>query len=342
MKKFGIIGSPVSHSASPGIFSAGYKGKPYTYDKIECDVFEEAYRKFLDNYDGINVTAPYKELAFAKADIRSEECERIGATNLIVKTPEGTKAYNSDYYGIVLSILHACRQPQCAAEQAASSASDTAPAASPAATSAAGSASDDVSPFAGLPARPTPEECREILDGKLKTALIVGCGGAGKAAIIAALNLGLKTTLMNRSIEKAEAIAAREPSLIVRPLSDFAECFAASDLVIYTIPGPIDALQEISTPHAGRPAAAAAPAAHQAAAPTAAQNAAPAARKLVIEANYRNPSFNEEFMAGVKANYPEVEFIPGKHWLLYQAYAGYDLFTGEAPDFNAMARHIGL
>jgi hypothetical protein len=101
--KFGLIGHPIGHSLSPALFKAGYDGK-YTYDLIETPDFEEAYQRFLNDYDGINVTAPFKELAIRKADILSEECKAIGATNLLIKTPEGIKAYNSDFLGVRLWI----------------------------------------------------------------------------------------------------------------------------------------------------------------------------------------------------------------------------------------------
>ena len=103
MKKFGLIGHPIEHSLSPALFKAGYDGK-YPYDLIQTADFEEAYARFLEGYDGINVTAPFKELAIKKADILSEECQKIGATNLLIKTPEGIKAHNSDYLGLRLWI----------------------------------------------------------------------------------------------------------------------------------------------------------------------------------------------------------------------------------------------
>ena len=95
MKKFGLIGHPIARSLSPVLFNAAYEGK-YPYDLIQGDDFEVSYQKFLDEYDGINVTAPFKEQAFAKADILSEECRLAKAANILVKTPEGVKAYNSD------------------------------------------------------------------------------------------------------------------------------------------------------------------------------------------------------------------------------------------------------
>ena len=113
IKRFGLIGHPIAHSLSPALFKAGYDGR-YPYELIETADFEEAYARFLEGYDGINVTAPFKELAYAKAEILTDECKTIGATNLLVKTPEGIKAYNSDYLGVrmwlkeVADVLSGC------------------------------------------------------------------------------------------------------------------------------------------------------------------------------------------------------------------------------------------
>ena len=48
MKKFGLIGHPITHSQSPALFKAGYGGK-YAYDLIEGEVFEASSHKFLDS-----------------------------------------------------------------------------------------------------------------------------------------------------------------------------------------------------------------------------------------------------------------------------------------------------
>ena len=50
--KFGLIGHPIEHSLSPTLFKAAYDGK-YQYDLIQTSDFEEAYRRFLEEYDGI-------------------------------------------------------------------------------------------------------------------------------------------------------------------------------------------------------------------------------------------------------------------------------------------------
>lgn len=98
-KKFGIIGDPVAHSLSPVLFRAAYGGR-YAYELIEGADFEASWHRFLDAYAGINVTAPFKIAALGRSDVPSPECLRIGATNLVVKTPDGTAAFNSDYRGV--------------------------------------------------------------------------------------------------------------------------------------------------------------------------------------------------------------------------------------------------
>ena len=97
--KFGLIGDPIAHSLSPALFKAGYNGR-WAYDLIEGSDFENSFQRFMKEYQGINVTAPFKEMAFARADILSEECRLIGAANILVKTSDGVLACNSDFLGV--------------------------------------------------------------------------------------------------------------------------------------------------------------------------------------------------------------------------------------------------
>ena len=169
MDRFGLIGWPVAHSQSPALFSAAYGGR-YPYDLIETPDFEQAWARFLAGYKAVNVTAPFKENAFARADWKSPECGRIGATNLVVRTPEGVKAYNSDYLG-VKSLLE-------------------------------------------------PLGCR--------TAAVIGYGGAGKAALAAAEDLGLDTRLY-RHVEIADGVSA--------------------DVIIYTLPRAVPGIGRLDCAH---------------------------------------------------------------------------------------------
>ena len=248
--RFGLIGHPIAHSLSPALFKAGYEGR-YPYELIEGENFEESYKKFLEEYDGINVTAPFKELAFAKADILSPECESVGATNLLVKTPLGVKAFNSDFLGVRMWLE---------------------------------------------------EVAAEVLTEKI-AVLIVGLGGAGKAAAAAAESLGMKVVRMNRTVRDEKT----------RPLDDFKECFREADIIIYNIPTAIQALYELTD-----------------------KDFTPGKPKFILEANYKDPSFGKEILAKMQTANPLARYTGGKTWLLYQAVTGYEIFTGEKPDLAGM------
>ena len=278
MKRFGLIGHPIAHSLSPALFKAGYDGR-YPYELIETADFEEAYARFLEGYDGINVTAPFKELAFAKAEILTEECKTIGATNLLVKTPEGIKAYNSDYLGVRMWLAEVAeglkRTPPTPMEWAPPP------------------AARGVARFSNPPQPPQ----------KFKT-LIVGLGGAGKAAAAAAESLGMEVIRMNRTIKDDTT----------RPLDDFRECFREADIIIYNIPAAISALNKLTD-----------------------NDFTPGKPKFILEANYKNPSFDKDLIGRMNTANPQVEYTGGKTWLLYQAVTGYELFTGEKPDLAMMS-----
>lgn len=285
MKKFGLIGYPISHSLSPALFKAGYDGR-YPYELIETPDFEEAYQRFLNEYDGINVTAPFKEAAYAKADIISEECRLIEASNLLVKTPDGIAAYNSDYRGL----LHWLKSLAIPSEQ-------------------------PLSPAARGAACLCTPHCHQTSTIKV---LIVGLGGAGKAAAAAAWKAGLDVTLMNRNISKAEVMAARLGKRVTAsPLTDFCNCFNEADIVIYNLPVRLPALEDLQN------------------IPNKKTN-----RKFLLEANYKNPSFDEELLNTLRHNGMDIEYHGGRTWLLLQALTGYELFTGEKPDLSKMTGQI--
>ena len=279
--KFGLIGHPIEHSLSPALFKAGYDGK-YPYDLIEEQDFEKAYQRFLTEYDGINVTSPFKETALLKADIVSDECRMIGATNLLVKTDAGVTAYNSDYRGLVLLL-----ETFHPADRAA----------------------DGVLPPWPQGVGPTHREgFRQRLcpaDGRERyRALIVGMGGAGKAAAAASRTLGYETILMNRT----------QYSPDILPLETFREEFRKADILIYNLPVAIPQLEELSD-----------------------EDFTPGRTKILLEANYRNPSFSKVAIDRAINASPTFRHIKGEAWLLYQAVAGYELFTGEKPDLSRMS-----
>ena len=58
--KFALIGHPVAGSLSPRLFAAAYDGR-YPYDLVDRERFEDAWDVFLNEYQGVNVTAPFKQ-----------------------------------------------------------------------------------------------------------------------------------------------------------------------------------------------------------------------------------------------------------------------------------------
>ena len=100
MDRFGLIGFPISHSLSPMFFRQAY-GDRFAYDLLEHRDFEGAWKEFTEGpYRAVNVTAPFKTEAAARADIVSPEVERTSAANILLKTEDGIAAYNSDYLGL--------------------------------------------------------------------------------------------------------------------------------------------------------------------------------------------------------------------------------------------------
>jgi shikimate 5-dehydrogenase len=130
--------------------------------------------------------------------------------------------------------------------------------------------------------------------------LIVGLGGAGKAAAAAAESLGMEVIRMNRTVRDSTT----------HPLDEFRQYFREADIIIYNIPTAIPELKELTESDfaADRP-------------------------KHILEANYKDPSMAEILKPfGSKAVY-----TGGRTWLLYQAVTGYEILTGEKPDLRRMS-----
>jgi shikimate dehydrogenase len=110
MKKYGLIGYPLSHSFSKGYFSGKFmqeKIQDTVYDNFELkDVSQIKELLFYDTeLLGLNVTIPYKQSIMPYLDIIDPVATRVGAVNVIKKLGNGIlKGYNSDYYGFRISL----------------------------------------------------------------------------------------------------------------------------------------------------------------------------------------------------------------------------------------------
>ena len=230
--KLGIIGNPVSHSQSPRLFAQMCPGQG-TYDKIEEPDFEKAYEKFLEGYDAVNVTMPFKELAYYKCKPGSDAVRTIKAVNILKKEGDAVVGYNSDYLGV-----------------------------------------------------------RQMLEERVRPGcrlLVVGCGGAAKAAAVAAVDAGCKVSMTNRSYEKCYSFVRHSP-LDIDVLELDKVSLEKFDFVIYAIPAPVAEIERWNF-----------------------------AGKSVLEANYASPCLRERVEAdGGK-------YIEGILWLEAQAVAGFKI-----------------
>lgn len=242
--KYGLIGFPIAHSKSPELFRAAYPDRPeMTYDLIEEDDFERAYRRFEKDYEAVNVTAPFKGDAFRKVDIADTIARELYAVNILKKKDGKIYGYNSDFWALK-KMLAPYAQP-----------------------------------------------------GKRPKVLVIGCGGAAKAAALAALKLRMSVTVANRDFRKAREFCFTGGGMIPVRLEQAAELAGLMDILIYTLPLRTDLVDRL-----------------------------PLEGRVVVEPNYKDPCLREMCEAA------GATYISGMDWLGEQAVAGYQLMTGIEPD----------
>lgn len=157
--RFALLGNPVAHSKSPLLHAAAYRalGLPHTYEALatepnDLEARVDALRR--GDFAGLNVTVPYKQRVLDFVDERDDSVELVLAANTLVRTPEGrVRAYNTDAPALAVELVELARAQ-------ARSTGEPEPLAP--------------SPFEG------------------KTAVVVGSGGAARAAMAAlAKSLGV-------------------------------------------------------------------------------------------------------------------------------------------------------
>ena len=107
-KRCGLIGEKLGHSFSPAIH-----GKLADYEYKLYELSPEQVGPFLEKkeYDGLNVTIPYKKTVIPYCDELTEAARSIGSVNTIVKRPDGTLlGHNTDYDGFMWLLKNAGAQ----------------------------------------------------------------------------------------------------------------------------------------------------------------------------------------------------------------------------------------
>ena len=110
--QYTVIGNPIKHSQSPMIHQAfaDQTGHAITYTRTlgRTEHFAEDVRAFIAaGGKGLNVTVPFKQLAFDLADTLSPHAEAAGAVNTLSVQPDGTLfGDNTDGIGLVQDLQH--------------------------------------------------------------------------------------------------------------------------------------------------------------------------------------------------------------------------------------------
>src|SRR5690606_13838212 len=109
MRKFGLIGHPLTHSFSKKYFEEkfekeGIEGCSYELFDIPNAFDLEEILSEDPEIEGINVTIPHKEDVIALMDDLEEACEEIGAVNCIHIQDGIRTGYNTDYIGFKNSL----------------------------------------------------------------------------------------------------------------------------------------------------------------------------------------------------------------------------------------------
>ena len=94
--KFCLIGEKLSHSYSAKIHN--YSGLDYVLTEVAKDGLEDFVRN--SDYDGFNVTIPYKKDIMKYLDGISETAKKAGAVNTVVKRNGKLYGYNTDIGGL--------------------------------------------------------------------------------------------------------------------------------------------------------------------------------------------------------------------------------------------------
>ncbi len=109
MRKYGLIGYPLTHSFSKKYFTEKFEREGLAdshYELYELPSIE-SFPELLEKEPGLlglNVTIPYKVQVIPYLKSLDPACEAIGAVNCIKITPGGLTGFNTDYIGFKNSL----------------------------------------------------------------------------------------------------------------------------------------------------------------------------------------------------------------------------------------------
>lgn len=109
MRKFGLIGFPLSHSFSKKYFTEKFEKEGIhdcQFDLYEIPDIADFEKVLAENFnlEGMSVTIPYKQEVMKFLDELDPACELIGAVNCIQIRNGNRKGFNTDYIGFKKSL----------------------------------------------------------------------------------------------------------------------------------------------------------------------------------------------------------------------------------------------
>lgn len=105
-RRAAVLGSPVAHSLSPALHTAGYRALglttwTYAAHELREEQLAEWVRRLDTSWRGLSLTMPLKEVAFTVATTITETARVTGAVNTLVRRRDGGwDAHNTDVHGI--------------------------------------------------------------------------------------------------------------------------------------------------------------------------------------------------------------------------------------------------
>lgn len=107
----GLVGLPVSHSVSPHIHNAAFKGGDLNavYLPFHVEDLRGFFQRMVNprsreldwNLRGLSITAPHKKAVLKLLDWVDDEALKIGAVNTVVMEGEQLLGYNTDAHGLI-------------------------------------------------------------------------------------------------------------------------------------------------------------------------------------------------------------------------------------------------
>lgn len=110
MDLYTVIGNPVAHSRSPAMHQhfAALTGQNISYDRTLAPVgqFTDVFqRRVAEGLLGANVTVPFKEVAWQRAEQLTARAEQAGAVNTLARQADGSwLGDNTDGAGLVADL----------------------------------------------------------------------------------------------------------------------------------------------------------------------------------------------------------------------------------------------